>query len=151
MFREILTSRAIVIGVVFFVLVAVSSLLYNWHVRSEIAAELERSDQVMQQLENKKEKHTTQDAGVSIGTDRVGETERSLETDDPQTMSEETKALPRGEVSDYLEMAEVFLPDETTGEGTGRRCRYLTLWLWSISRIAGRVVIQYLAAQLPRA
>jgi hypothetical protein len=49
MFREVLLNRAILVGIVFFLLVAGSSLLYNWHVRREIAAALERSAPVMQQ------------------------------------------------------------------------------------------------------
>ncbi len=103
MFREILASRAILIGIVFFVVVVGSSLLYSWHVRRTIATELVQTDPAMPQLEN--EKPTAEDLGVSIDTDRVGEMEMYLETGDTQTMSEETEALPHNNVSNNPDAA----------------------------------------------
>lgn len=116
MFREILASRAILIGIVFFVVVVGSSLLYSWHVRRTIATELARTDPAMPQLEN--EKHTAQDAGVSTETEVFETSQTHLPNDDTQRMSEEAKALPRGEVSDSRDVVEAFFPDETMGEET---------------------------------
>ena len=97
MFRDILASRSILAGIVFFLLVVGSSLLYHWHVRRTITAELARSAPATQHLGNGKS--TAEGLGVSIDTDRIGETEMSLETGEPQTMSEETEALPNNNVS----------------------------------------------------
>lgn len=112
MLREVLTSRAILAGIIFFLLVVGSSLLYDWHVRCEMAGELVQTALSMQQPENKKEKRTAQDAGVSIGIDRVGETRMSLEVDEAQARSEETETV-IDEVSESVDIAEAFFFDET--------------------------------------
>ena len=115
MFRDILTSRAILAGFLFFLLVVISSLLYNWYVRREIAAELTRPDPVIQQLENKKENHTAQDVGVSINTNRVGETP-PLETDASQTISDDREILPVDETSELDDVVDAFLPNDVVSE-----------------------------------
>lgn len=115
MFRDLLTSRAILAGIVFFVVIVGGSLLYSWRVRREIAAELTRPDPVIQQLENKKEKDTAQDARVSIGIDRVGETRTPLEVGDTQAKSEETDSI-IDESSESLDIVEMFFPDEAMEE-----------------------------------
>ena len=50
MFRNILSSRLIQVGLVFFVLIVGGSLLYNWHVQRTTKAELARTDVVLQDV-----------------------------------------------------------------------------------------------------
>lgn len=59
MLRDILSSKAIQAGFVFFVLVVGSSLLYSWHVHHTTAVELTSTDQFLQQLKKNKKVHTT--------------------------------------------------------------------------------------------
>ena len=56
MFRDILSSRAIRIGLMFFVLMVAGSLLYSRHVRRTTEAELEPINPSLQTLKNKKAK-----------------------------------------------------------------------------------------------
>ena len=61
MFRDILSgSRAIFIGLVFFVLVVGGSLLYSWHVHRTTDAEVAETQRKTQALENKDETRTAQ-------------------------------------------------------------------------------------------
>ena len=108
MFDEVLLNRAIFVGVTFFVLI-VGAQLYRWHVRHEIAATLARKAPSMRRLENRKAQHITGEVGVLTEIAVFEISQMYLFNDDTQTVSEETEALPRGEVSDYLGMVEVFL------------------------------------------
>lgn len=112
MFRNILSSRGLIVGIVFFVVCVGGSLLYSWHVRRNSAAEMARTDQSLQQLRNKKETRTTQGTTVPTDAELLKHTETSMEIDDivPQ-MSEETEVLP---VLDDL--ADAFLPNDTQVE-----------------------------------
>lgn len=108
MFRNILSSRGLIVGVVFFVVCVGGSLLYGWHVRRNSAAEMARTDQSLQQLRNKKETRTTQDATVPTDADSLKPTETSMEIDDTgPEMSEETETLPPLD-----DLADVSLPDD---------------------------------------
>ena len=51
MFRNILSTWGLFIGLGFFVLIMSSSLLYTWHVRRDIKAEKTRSQRFLQQIE----------------------------------------------------------------------------------------------------
>lgn len=117
MFNNVLLNRVIFVGVTFFVLV-VSAQLYRWHVRCTTAAALAQATPAMQQLENENEKHIAQDAGVHIGTNRMGETEMPIEGYDPQTMCEDTGALPKNQAPEPLDIAEAFLLHETMEENS---------------------------------
>ena len=44
MFWDILSSRGLIAGFVFFVMIVSGSLLYSWHVRRASEAEFQRSD-----------------------------------------------------------------------------------------------------------
>ena len=48
MFRDILSSRSLIIGLVFFAVIVTSSLLYNRHVRRVTQEELARTQQIVQ-------------------------------------------------------------------------------------------------------
>ena len=116
MFRDLLSSRAIQIGCVFFLLVVVGSLLYSWHVQRTADVEFERRKQVVEQLKNKREPRTTQDVSAPTDTETLGKTETFLETDDTDTpMAEETNALLVDD-AEAIDLTEAFLPDDPTAE-----------------------------------
>lgn len=115
MFRDLLSSRAIHVGLVCFVLIVGGTQLYSWHVRRGIKAEEARTQQFRQQLETKKETHAVQDTGEFIDTQTLGQAETPLETDGTQTMSGETEAV-RDEAFESLDTADAFLPDDIVSE-----------------------------------
>ncbi len=114
MFRDFLSSRALHVGFVLFVLLVGGTQLYSWHVRRGIKVDEARTQQFLQQREIKKETRTAQDAGVPTDTETLGETEMPLETDDMPAMSEETKALPIDDTDEFFreETAEEEADDE---------------------------------------
>ncbi len=116
MFRDLLSSRALHVGFVLFVLIVGGTQLYSWHVRRGIKADEARTQQFLQQREIKKETRTAQDAGVPTDTETLGETEMPLETDGRQPISDDTAALPRDAASDIDEVADAFLPDDVVLE-----------------------------------
>ncbi len=115
MFREILTSRSIHIGVVFFVVVVGSSLLYSWHVRRTTDTELVPSNALLQQPEKKNKTGTAADTVDTSGVD-FEQTDTSAETDDAQaTETDNTAALP-SEAAAPVDLADAFLPDDFVSE-----------------------------------
>ena len=112
MFRDISSSRGLVVGIVFFVVSVGGSLLYSWHVRRNSAAEMARTDQFLQQLKDKKETRIAQDTTVPTDADPLKHTETSMEINDtvPQ-MSEETEVLPV-----LGDLADASLPNDTQVE-----------------------------------
>ncbi len=116
MFRDILLSRAILIGIVFFLGVVGSSLLYSWHVRRTLTAELAGITLATQHLEREKARHIAQDAGIPTETEVLETSQAHLSNDDTQTFSGEAKALLHDEASDSLDIAEAFFPKETREE-----------------------------------
>lgn len=116
MLRDLLFSRAIQIGFVFFLLVVGGSLLYFFHVQRTTDVEFARTKQVVEQLKRKKETRTTQDVSAPANTEMLGKTETFLETDDTDTpRSEETDALPVDD-TETIDLVEAFLPDTSTAE-----------------------------------
>ena len=115
MFRDILSgSRAIFIGIVFFVLVVGGSLLYSWHVHRTTDAELAETQRKVQPLESKNETHTA--AGtVNTSTTDFEQVGTDLETDDLQ-VSDDTGMSPIDETSEALDVADAFLPDDFVSE-----------------------------------
>ena len=107
MFRHILSSRGIIVGVVFFVVSIGGTLFYSWHVRRNSAAEMARTNQFLRQLGNKKETRPVQDAGVPVDTEALGELDPPIKTGDMPTVSEETEPLPS-----FDDLADAFLPDD---------------------------------------
>ncbi|MDE0011768.1 MAG: hypothetical protein OXU36_11510 [Candidatus Poribacteria bacterium] len=115
MFRDILSgSRAIFIGLVFFVLVVGGSLLYSWQVHRTTDAEVAATQRKVQPLKNNKAARTAQDT-VDTSTVDFEHVETPLETGDTQ-MSDDTEALPVDEISEVLDMADAFLPDGFVSE-----------------------------------
>ena len=112
MFRDILSSRSILAGFLFFLLVVVSSLLYNWHVRREIAAELARTEQAVRDLKNNIETHHAEDLGVQM----LEQTEILLDTEDTDPQRSEEMEASRVEDTESLNMADAFLLDDAVFE-----------------------------------
>ena len=106
MLRDLLSSRAIQVGFVFFVLVVGSSLLYSWHVQRTTEAEFGKRPLVVESLENKPETST---APVDFQTKGVTNTPDE-NTDTP--ISESIEALP----NEDDDLADAFLPDDFVSE-----------------------------------
>lgn len=110
MFRDLLSSRAIQVGLAFFVLVVGGSLLYSWHVQRTTAAEFALSNRAVQTLPEKNEAHTVQGT-VETSPVKVELAEIPLETDGVQ-ISDDTDVSPIDEDSEFADVADAFLPDD---------------------------------------
>ena len=108
MFRDLLSHRAIQVGLVFFVVVFSGSLLYSWQTRRATVAEFIQTDAVLH------EARSDQDT-VDTNTVDFEQSETSLELDDSQ-MAENTDVSLIDETSEMLEMADAFLPDDVVSE-----------------------------------
>lgn len=104
MFRALLSSRLIQVGLVFFLVVVSGSLLYSWQTRRATVAEFTRTDVVP---------HETLSEQDTVDTNTVDfeQSETPLEVDDLQK-SEDTDVAPIDETSEMLEMVDAFLPDD---------------------------------------
>lgn len=87
MLRDLLSSRAIQVGFVFFLLVVGGSLLYSWHVHRTTEAEFGKRQLAVESLKNTPETNT---APVDIQTEGVTNTPEE-HTDTP--MPDETELL----------------------------------------------------------
>ncbi len=113
MFWDILSSRGLIAGFVFFVMIVSGSLLYSWHVRRASEAEFQRSDRFLQGLEKQSKTHPTEVTDVPTST----ETARFVNTPDENTdtsISDETEAFPNE--TDPLDITDAFLPDDFLSE-----------------------------------
>ena len=108
MFRALLSSRLIQVGLVFFVVVVSGSLLYSWQIRRTTVAEFTRTDIVPPKT------RFEQDI-VDTSTVDFEQSETPLEVDDSQ-MSDDTGVSPIDEVFEMHEMADSFLPDDFVSE-----------------------------------
>ena len=81
MFRNILSSRLIQVGLVFFVVIVGGSWLYSWHVHRTTGAEVAETQRKVQPLKNKNETGT---APVTQPLEFETPRETSFETDIPQ-------------------------------------------------------------------
>ena len=108
MFRGLLSSRLIQVGLVFFVVVVSGSLLYSWQARRATVAEFTRADVVP---------HETRSEQDTVDTSTVDfeQSETPLEADDSQ-MADDTDVSPIDETSEMLDMADAFLPDDFVSE-----------------------------------
>ncbi len=113
MFRDILFSRGLIAGLVFFVLSVSGSLFYDWHVRRINEAELQRHDQFLRGLETQHTTRPTETVDVPTDTELSG----SVSTPDENTdtsISDETEALPNE--TENLDFVDAFLPDALVSE-----------------------------------
>ena len=108
MFRGLLSSRLIQVGLVFFVVVVSGSLLYSWQTRRATVAEFTRADVVP---------HETRSEQDTVDTSTVDfeQTGTSLEADDSQ-MPDDMDVSPIDETSEVLDIADAFLPDDMVSE-----------------------------------
>ena len=93
MFRDILSSRSLIIGLVFFAVILTCNLFYNRHVRRVTQEELARTQQIVQPHEHQNESDTTQDNQFPNDTGTQGHPGMHVETDDSQAMLERKDAL----------------------------------------------------------
>ena len=110
MLRDVFSSRAILIGVIFFVTIVGGTQLYYWRVRRIGEAELERTEQA---LEKREETRTPMDVDVPIDTYTSDTSETPIVFNDTQPMAEETNALP-SDAAESDDLLDTFLTDETT-------------------------------------
>ena len=118
MFREILTSRSIHIGVVFFVGVVGSSFLYSWHVQRTTEAELAKTNNSGQALENDNAVRR-EPATYPVEFETSGEAETLMETDNTETIPEATVAfIDDAEIRASTDLLDAFLEEtlETENE-----------------------------------
>ena len=106
MLRDLLSSRMIQAGLVFFVLVVGGSLLYSWHVHRTTENDLGPTPQPVVSIENRSP--STNTAPVDFQTEGVVNTPEE-NTDTP--MSDETEADTIDE-TELIDMADAFLPDD---------------------------------------
>ena len=109
MFRNILSSRLIQVGLVFFVVIVGGSWLYSWHVHRTTDTELTRTDVALH--ETRSEQNT-----VDTSTVDFQQTGTDLETDETQPMSDDTDVSPIDETSEVLDMADDFVSEEEIAE-----------------------------------
>ena len=115
MFRDILSSRSIIFGLVFFVLIVGAAQWYSWQVRRSSSTEMARTNRFLQQLENKKETRTTQEATVQTDGKPLQSMETSWEIDDTDIQtSEETEAFI--DAQENFDLTDMFLSDDSASE-----------------------------------
>ena len=107
MLRDVFSSRGILAGLVFFVVVVAGTQLYSWHVRRTTEAEFGRT---VQAHVNKNEARPAQAVNVPTDTETPGD-----ENTDTQ-MSDDTDVLPRDEASEFADIVDAFLPDDFVSE-----------------------------------
>ena len=114
MFRHLLSSRTIQVGLIFFVVVITGSLLYSWHIGRTTEAELGQRNALLHR-ENQNETRTTQDT-VDTSIVDFEQRETPSETDEAELMSDGMEALPVDEVPEPFDIADAFLPDDFISE-----------------------------------
>ena len=109
MFRDLLSSRLIQAGLVFFLLCVGGSLLYSWLVHR--TTEVSEFAKTPLAVESPKNKQATSTAPVDFQTEGVVNTPDE-NTDTP--MSDTTEALPNE--TEFANIADAFLPDDLVSE-----------------------------------
>ncbi len=110
MLRDLLSSRWLQFGLVFFVLVIGGSLLYSWHTLRTTESDLERHDQLAQGIKQN-EAHPAEKVNVPTQTETPG----LVDTPDENTDTlgpEGTEALP----NETDDLVNAFLPDDFISE-----------------------------------
>ena len=107
MFYNLLSTRAIQVGIAFFVLVFGGSLLYSWYVQQTTQTELARPGVVLQDV-NRDESRT---ATIDTSPVDFAQTPSRVEVDGSQ-MAGDTDAFPIDEAIEFTDVADAFLPDD---------------------------------------
>ncbi len=106
MLRDLLSGRAVLAALVFFVVVVGGSLLYSWHVHRTTNAEFGKRPQPVVSIENRSP--STNTTPVDFQTEDVVNTPEE-NTDTP--MSDETEA-DTIDATEFTDMADTFLPED---------------------------------------
>ena len=112
MLRDLLSHRAIQVGLVFFVLVASGSLLYSWHVQRTMKAESARRAAFLQEREKLNALLTTQDP-IDTSTRDVEHAQTPFNISSEVQMSDDTEGT---EAAEFADVADAFLPDGFVSE-----------------------------------
>lgn len=113
MFRVILSSRSIITGLVFFVLIVGGSLLYSWHVRRTSESDMERHDRFLRG----REKQNATRPIESVRVQSPNETTTVVETPTEPDASIATDATPElPSDSEFVDAMDAFLPDDIATE-----------------------------------
>ena len=118
MFRVLLSSRLIQVGLVFFVLVVGGSLLYSWHVYRTTDAEVAKTHRKVQRLENKNETDTVDTSTVDF------EHVPPIETDDVELMSDETETLSINNAESVSDESDIFFQETVEAESETEESPY---------------------------
>ena len=115
MLYNMLSMRAIQVGLAFFLLLVAASLLYTWHVQHTTAVELAETQHRLQRYENHNAPCTAAAMDVSMETRAHGDLEMSPSANEPQSLSAETPRV-ASEDTQILDFIDVFLGDDITSE-----------------------------------
>ena len=113
MFRVILSSRSIITGLVFFVLIVGGSLLYSWHVRRTSETELQRHDRFLRALQTQDKTRPAETVNAPTNTESPGFVSTPDESTDTP-LSDETEAFPKETKS--IDIEDAFLPEDMVSE-----------------------------------
>ena len=113
MFGDLLSRRMIQAGLVFFVLVVGSSLLYSWHVQRTTESDMARHDRFRQWRQNPSDARPAEEVNVPTGNETPGLVNTPDETTDTPR-SEETEVSPNE--TEFADIADAFLPDDVVSE-----------------------------------
>lgn len=117
MLRDVLFSRAILVGFLFFILIVGGSLFYSWHVQREEREILEKHDRIMQQLEADKDIRFAQKPETVMNSENLNRLEMPPPTDASLMKSEDIEISLRVNADVNLDIAGVDKNRETTIEG----------------------------------
>ena len=111
MFGDLLSSRWIQGGLVFFVLSVSGSFLFSWHVRHTTEKAFARDDRFLQGLPIQNETRT---AAGTIDTSGVDFSEtQTLRFTDALQMADATETVsPIDDTAEFMDVADAFLPDD---------------------------------------
>lgn len=113
MFRVILSSRGIIAGLVFFVLIVGGSLLYSRHVRRTSEMELQRHNRFLRGPQTQNKTRPAETVDVPTDTESAGPV-NTLDGSTDTPTPDATKALP----NEPLNLSDAFLPDDLVSEKT---------------------------------
>ncbi len=114
MFRAISPSRLLIIGLVFFALVAAGTQLYSWYVKRTTEAALERHDRFLHGLAKKNETRPVEAVNLPTENETPGNTAEKI--DEPE-MADSIDVLPTGaEPSEFADVGDAFLPGDFLSE-----------------------------------
>jgi len=107
MLRDLLSSRAILVGIVCFVLIVGGTQLYRWHALCITDPKLERHDSFLQRVEKLNETPLAQD---TVGTSTEAET--PVFSNDAQPVVDDTSVAPSDAASEFTDKTVVVLPND---------------------------------------